>query len=196
MNSDHFYVVGIGASAGGHPALRNFFLHLPPDLPAAFVVITHLLRGHKSSLASIIARYTRMPVHSISEFTSISKSTVYVLQENTTAEIQSAVLVATPRPETGANRAIDIFFNSMAKSCGERAVGIVLSGMGSDGAEGCMNIFRHNGTVMVQEPSTAQFSSMPWSAIIKDHPDVILPPAALASRLALLLMQEPLRVVH
>ena len=191
MRPNQLFIVGIGASAGGHDALKGLFEHLSPNLPAAYVVVTHLLRTHYSHLSNIIARYTTMPVVRINGLTTVLPGQVYVLPENVVIKIRNGIIRPEQRPaEAGINRSIDIFFESLAEDQTDKAIGVILSGMGSDGAKGVMKIHEMGGAVMVQEPASADFSSMPWAAIIKDNPDFIVPPPQMASKLQLLMRQR------
>jgi two-component system CheB/CheR fusion protein len=194
MQGNDLYIVGIGSSAGGHQPLREFMKNIPTDLPAAFVVVTHLLRGHRSRLTEILSRYTTMSVVSIDGMTTVQRGHVYVLPEDVEVKIRQGVLIVNPRRPGAVNRSIDIFFQSLAEDQGDKAIGIVLSGMGSDGSDGAVKLYEHHGEVFVQDPSSAQFNSMPWSVIMKDHPDYILPPAQIATRLGELLRNKTIRV--
>lgn len=195
MTRDDLYVVGIGASAGGHEALKSFFEKLPDDLPAAYVVVTHLLRTHRSQLDRIITRFTRMPVHRIENETQVQRGEVYVLPENAEVKIQDNILYLFARSEeVTINKAIDVFFKSLAQDKKEKAIGVILSGMGTDGSNGVIKIFDNLGTVLVQEPASTRFNSMPSAAISKDHPEEILPPGKLAQTLSIYIREKAARV--
>jgi two-component system, chemotaxis family, protein-glutamate methylesterase/glutaminase len=175
-----FYVVGIGASAGGHRALQEFFSTIPANTGAAFVVVTHLLRGHQSMLPRILTKYTAMPVKRIASTEIVRRNLVYVMPEGVKLVIRNSELILEQRPADEAiNNSIDVFFESLARERKENAIGVILSGMGSDGAAGALALHEHGGTVLVQDPSSTQFPSMPWSAIMKDHPEEVLTPAQL-----------------
>lgn len=191
MKGDNFYIAGIGASAGGHQALREFFQHLPEVTGVAFVVITHLLRGHVSILDQIVSKYTNMKVHRMEGTDTLRPDRVYVMPENVIAEIANGTLVLRPRPaDQIVNKSIDIFFHSLAEECREKAIAIIFAGMGSDGLKGARSIHKHGGTVLVQDPTSTPFKSMPDSIINHDNPDVILPPAEMASRLLSVLVEK------
>lgn len=177
------YLVGVGASAGGHAALQEFFKAIPPDLPAAFVVITHLMRDYKSQLASIVTRYTKLKVSRISGIVQPQAGRVYVMPEDVIAVIRHGSLYLKPRPaDTLINNAIDTFFESLATEERSNGIGVVLSGMGSDGANGALRLYEVGADVLVQDPSTTRFNGMPWATIAKDHPDFILPPKELGQK--------------
>jgi two-component system, chemotaxis family, protein-glutamate methylesterase/glutaminase len=178
------YVVAIGASAGGYPALEEFFAHLPKQPGVAFVVLLHLKRDHPSTARERLARHTSLEVCWATSQQQVRANCLYVLPENKMMTIAKGRLVLRQRRAGEIiNRAVDIFFESLAADQGRQAIGIVLSGMGSDGAKGAVAIHRHGGRVMVQEPNSALFDSMPRMAIYTDDPDLILAPAQLARAL-------------
>jgi two-component system CheB/CheR fusion protein len=180
----NFYVIGIGASAGGQHALTEFFSSLPTDINAAFFVITHLPRNHVSQLSRIISRFTKIPTTRMKGREMIRPQHIYVLPEDALATIENDQLVLRRRPQENiVNYAIDEFFVSLAHAYGEKAIGIIFSGMGSDGAKGSAVIHEHGGKVLVQEPHSATFQSMPWAAIQADHPTGIFKPTELGKHL-------------
>lgn len=184
MVKSDFFIVGVGASAGGHDALKEFFSTIPSDINAAFVVVTHLFRDYKSELTSIITRFTSLNVITIHKQTNIRPGNVYVMPENVEVEIQNGMLNVTPRPDKNiVNWSIDIFFESLAEEVGTKAIGVILSGMGSDGSDGAVRIFQEGGDVLVQDPQSTQFNAMPKATILKDHPDFILPPKQLGLKI-------------
>jgi two-component system, chemotaxis family, CheB/CheR fusion protein len=186
-----FYVVGIGSSAGGFEALKLFFENLPQEPGAAFVVIQHLSPKHESSTHKILAQHTNMPVEKVLETTKIQPNRVYVLPENKELKIEDGSLSLEDRdPNKVINYAIDNFFMQLADAYREKAIGVVLSGTGSDGARGVQIIKEKGGMVMVQSPESASFDSMPNVAISSDHPDYISSPDRLATDL-IGFMQNP-----
>lgn len=189
-----FFVVGLGASAGGLEALRSFFDALPPDSGMAFVVIQHLSPDHKSRMAELLARNTRMPVEEARDGTSVEPDRVYVIPAGKCLTIFHGKLLLTPvGADKGRNLPIDLFFTSLAQDRGERAIGIGLSGTGSDGTRGIRAIKEAGGLVMVQEESSAKFSGMPHSAIATGLADFILP-ASEMPRTLLKFIRHPLFV--
>lgn len=184
------YVVGIGASAGGMEALRTFFSQLPPNLPAAFVVITHLMREHRSILDSYLRDKTEMAVVRCDHDMGIEPGMVYVLPENTHVTIRQRILRVHPRSNEIINHAIDIFLSSLATDCGSKAIAVVLSGRGSDGLEGSRKVSANGGTVLVQSPESAYAGDMPQAIITGDHPREISSPGHLAEKLASLLLDR------
>ena len=184
MGKESFYVVGIGASAGGLRALEEFFENMPSDGGAAFIVIQHLSPDFKSLMKELLERRTRMAVHRVEEGMAIAPNNVYLIPPGKNLSIKGGVLHLSEQQSRKVHGAIsfpiNIFFNSLADSYGEQAVGIVLSGTGSDGTHGLQGIKEAGGTVLVQDPSTAEFDGMPQSAIATGIVDRVLPPVELA----------------
>lgn len=170
------YVVGIGASAGGLEALRQFFAEMRADSDMAFVVIQHLAPNHKSLMAELLSRSTQMPVKQAEQGEMPQPNHVYLIPPgyNLTLENGELHLVASPGGTT-LNLPIDIFFRSLAADQGERAVAIILSGTGSDGARGIRAVKEAGGMIMVQAEASAKFAGMPASAIATGAADFILP---------------------
>jgi two-component system, chemotaxis family, protein-glutamate methylesterase/glutaminase len=181
MTKNRLYVAGIGASAGGHQALKDFFSNIPEGSGIAFCVVTHLLRGHQSILDIIISRFTNMRVRRMKGNDIVQPDTVYVMPENMKAYIRNGCLHLKRRADDElVNRTVDEFLISLAEDQKENAIGIIFSGMGDDGALGVQHIHELGGIVLVQDPQSTAFKSMPENAIKQDHPDQILSPALLA----------------
>ncbi|WP_224999829.1 CheR family methyltransferase [Cesiribacter sp. SM1] len=179
------YIVGIGASAGGFEALKKFFKGLPEEISAIFVVIQHLSPHYESNLHKILEDYTSMPVIKVTETVNVKPGHVYVIPEKKQLKLRNTSIVPEDRPvQKVVNLAIDVFFETMALAYGDKSVGIVLSGTGSDGARGVQIIKSRGGVVMVQSPQSASFDSMPTVAITSDSPDYIGSPEVLAKELA------------
>lgn len=179
-----FYIVAIGLSAGGIEPLWDFFSEIPVDCGAAFIVVQHLNRDYESIADKLLAKHTAMPVHWATNNQEVKPNCVYLLPINQTMTIEEGRLQLQDRLVTvRSNWAVDIFFRSLAKGEKAGAIGVVLSGAGSDGALGAIGIHDEGGTVMVQDPGTAEFTTMPQSAILKDHPQEILSPKKLAHAL-------------
>lgn len=178
------YVVGIGASAGGLEALRSFFAAMPPDSGMAFVVIQHLAPNHKSLMAELLGRSTEMPVARAEEGGRPLANHVYLIPPGFNLTLSDAGLRLERGPGGGTlNLPIDIFFRSLAKEHGDRAVAIVLSGTGSDGARGIRAVKEAGGMIMVQAEASAKFAGMPASAIATGAADFILPVEEMPSQL-------------
>jgi two-component system, chemotaxis family, CheB/CheR fusion protein len=177
-------VVGIGASAGGIEALREFFDALPIDLGLAYVVIVHLAPDHNSELASILARRTKMPVLEVSDTKlELKPNHVYVIAPDRKLEINDTSIAGTPFHEPiGRRTAIDVFFRSMAINHGD-GFAIVLSGGGSDGAVGAKAVKEAGGLVLVQDPREAAHEGMPRAVIAAEIADLVLPVREIAARL-------------
>ena len=173
-------IVGIGASAGGLEAFEQFFRNMPPDTGIAFVLITHMDPTKKGLLPEILRRFTEMPVRETEEGMKIEANTVYVKPARADLTIFHGIIGhLEPIRTHGLRMPIDSFFQNLAEDQNGKAVGIVLSGTGSDGTLGIRAIKEHTGMVMAEDPSTAQFSGMPASAIATGLVDYSAPPEEL-----------------
>jgi two-component system CheB/CheR fusion protein len=180
-------IVGIGASAGGVQALQAFFEALPGETGAAFVVVVHLDPSSRSELASILAARTTMPVTQIEETAQLEPNHVYVIAPNRRLRLSDHMISALPFEGARWQRApIDLFFRSLAQQHGD-AFAIILTGAGGDGSIGVKAIKEAGGIVLVQDPSEAEYPSMPRSAIATEVADFVLPVRELADRLVDLL---------
>jgi two-component system, chemotaxis family, CheB/CheR fusion protein len=171
-----FPVVGIGASAGGLPALLTLFGNMPADNGMAFVVILHLSPKHESTADHVLQRATRMPVVQVTEEVKIEPNHVYVIAPSKQLSMSDGKLVVTEmqRPR-GQHIAIDAFFRTLAQAQMERAVALVLSGTGGDGATGIGRVKELGGVTIVQSPADAEHDGMPLAAIGTGIVDFILP---------------------
>ncbi|MDH3601866.1 MAG: PAS domain S-box protein, partial [Candidatus Tectomicrobia bacterium] len=168
-------VVGIGASAGGLEAARQFFTTMPPTSGVAFVLIQHLAPDHDSLMAELLGRYTTMPVVEIENHMHVEANHVYLIPPNKYASISQGELYLTPLVEQrGMRMPIDFFFYSLAEDQYAQAVGIVLSGTGTDGTLGLQAIKNAGGMVMAQDPATAQHDGMLRSVITAGVVDYVL----------------------
>jgi two-component system CheB/CheR fusion protein len=178
------YIVGIGASAGGLAAFTTFFEHMPPDSGMAFVLVQHLDPEQPSLLPELLAPHTRMPVHPVVDRMPIAPGQVYLIPPNTTLTIDQGMLcLATPIEARGHRMPIDHFFHSLAANQGDHAIGIILSGTGTDGTLGLSAIKECGGMTLVQAPETAQYDGMLRSAIEHGVVDHILPVAEMPATL-------------
>lgn len=183
MRSD-FYITGIGCSSGCLEALRSFFLHIPGDTGLAFIVIQHLSKDYKSILDQLLTNYTFMPIIRVTSDITVEPNHIYLITENNFIKIQDGIIRVIPRrPDEIINRAVDIFFKSLAVNSKDKAIGIVMTGMGTDGLEGAKAIRREGGIVYVQDPTTTEYKGMPVATIEEDHPAEILAPDELARML-------------
>src|SRR5215207_5878853 len=181
--NDKITVVGIGASAGGLKALQAFFASLPGDTGMAYVVITHLHPDEESHLAELLQRHTYMPVQQITGLVHVEKDHVYVIPPNRGLVMEDSQIGLADFTEPRGHRApIDYFFRSLALAH-PNAVGIILSGGGTDGAVGVKAIKEEGGLLLVQHPDEAEYNSMPNAAIATGLADVVLPVKELARKL-------------
>ena len=176
-------IVGIGASAGGVDALCRFFDTMPDDSGMAFVVVLHLSPDHKSNLASILSQNTSMPVHEAADDTEVRANHIYVISPGRRLDITDGHLQVTQTEGRHDASTIDRFFRSLAADQGENAVGVLLSGTGTDGTLGLRALKEHGGVTMVQDPSEAEYDNMPNSAIAAGLIDLVLPVQDLAEKL-------------
>jgi len=171
-----FPIVGVGASAGGLEAYRQFLSALPVNTGAAFVLVQHLDPNHESMMAELLSEYTRMPVRQADQNTPVEPDHVYIIPPNKFITlVDHGIFLDEPVSERGVRMSVDHFFRSMAAVRGERAIGVLLSGTGSDGTLGIREIKAVGGVVMVQRPSTAEYDGMPRSAVATGVVDFVLP---------------------
>ena len=183
----HFPIVGIGASAGGLAAIEAFFAGMPADIDPgmAFVLVQHLDPNHKSLLTELIRRYTRMQVfEEVVDGMKVRANCAYIIPPNRDmAFLNSSLQLLEPTAPRGHRLPIDFLFRSLASDQHERAIGIVLSGTGSDGTLGVRAIKAEGGMVMVQSPGSCEFDGMPTSALATGLVDFELSPADMATQL-------------
>lgn len=180
-----FPVVGIGASAGGLPAFLSLLAALPTQTGMAFVLVQHLSPTHESVLPALLAKATPMPVLEIADGLALAPNHVYINPPGVRVTLSQGTLrLAPPDASPGPPRLIDDFLRSLAQAVPGGAIGVVLSGSGSDGTRGLQAIHRAGGATMAQEPATAHFDSMPRSAIAAGCVDHVLSPEAIAGTLA------------
>lgn len=177
-------VVGIGASAGGLRALQTLFRHTPTDSGLAWVVVTHLAPDQESHLAELLQSSTAMPVQQVRSDIQLQPNQVYVIPPNRNLSAIDTHLRLDPLESERMDRApIDHFFRTLADMYGNRAVGVVLSGTGSDGALGLARIKEHGGLPIVQDPDEAEYDSMPRNAMALGPVDLVLPAAEIPNRI-------------
>ena len=180
-----FAVVGIGASAGGLEAVTQFLEALPADTGMAFVLVQHLDPKHESNLARILAKSTAMPVHEAAHGMKVEPNSLYIIPPNTTMTIREAVLQLTARDEgMRTHLPVDSFFKSLAQDRQTAAIGVVLSGTGSDGTLGLEDIKAAGGITFAQDEESAKYPGMPLSAVRSGCVDISLAPAEIARQLA------------
>jgi two-component system, chemotaxis family, CheB/CheR fusion protein len=193
--SGSFPIVGLGASAGGLEALDQFLSHVPKQSGLAFVVVQHLDPSRKGILVELLQRNSALPVILIKDRTKVEPDHVYVIPPNKDLSILHGVLhLLEPAAPRGLRLPIDFFFRSLADDQHERGLGVILSGMGSDGTLGLRAIKEKAGAVFVQTPASAKFDSMPRMAIEAGLADVIAPAEELPGKIIDYLKHVPLRV--
>lgn len=181
---DAFPIVGVGASAGGLDAFRQLLGALPADTGMAFVLVQHLDPVHESILAGLLAKGSRMPVSEVTEDTAVVRNRVYVTPGQQDVALEGDKLKLVPRITTGGRHLpIDSFLRTLAAAQGSKAIGVILSGTGSDGTLGAKAIKAEGGIVFAQDPASAAYDGMPRSAIAAECTDFVLPPERIALEL-------------
>jgi two-component system CheB/CheR fusion protein len=175
-------IVGIGGSAGGFEAAMDLLHHLPPKTGMAFVIVQHLDPHHASRLAKLLSKVTAMPVIELAGTTTPRPDTVYVQPANKCVIVKDGAVKLVRRTQR-LNLAIDHFFESLAEERGSRAIGIILSGSGTDGTAGLRAIKAAGGLTFAQSEGSAKFDAMPRSAIRAGFVDVALPPREIAQEI-------------
>lgn len=182
-SSDTFFVVGIGASAGGLRALEEYFENMPSDSGAAFVVVQHLSPDYKSLMSELLKRRTNMAVQQVIEQVSLTPNTVFLIPPGQNMVLENDHLHLMPQ-DRGQGRQpnfpIDRFFQSLSTEVREHIISIILSGTGSDGSRGIQEIAEMGGIILAQDPATAEFDGMPQSAMSTGVVDLVLAPNELA----------------
>src|SRR5215475_9852096 len=180
-----FPVVGIGASAGGLQAIKQFFERMPVDTGMAFVIVTHLPMGRESELPEIVGRYTPIPTRVAGADQAVEPDHVYVCPPDHILTIDQGRLRLKAREDAVQRRPIDVFLSSLANDRSELAVGVLLSGSGSDGALGMKAIKERGGFTLAQghDGTRPQHSEMPESAIASGVVDLVVSAEAMADRL-------------
>jgi two-component system CheB/CheR fusion protein len=175
MSNNLPIVVGIGASAGGLEGFKTILSSIPIDTGMAFVVVQHLAPDHESLTPVILARCTPMNVIEIRNGMRVEHDHIYVLPPNKFLTYKDGILYLQPTPEEkGVRTTIDVFFCSLAEARKQHAIGMILSGTGNDGSAGCKAIKAHGGIVIVQDPTTTEFNSMPQNVISTGQADYVL----------------------
>ena len=185
-------IVGLGASAGGLEPLEQFLSHVPKASGLAYLVVQHMDPNHKTLLAELLQRVTSMPVRQAIDAQPIQPDSVYVIPPDAEMTVLAGALrLAKPAEARGQRLPIDVLFGSLARELGDRAVGVVLSGMGSDGTLGLQAIKTQGGLTLAQQPESAQFDSMPRSAINAGCVDITAVPAEMPQRIASVAVAQP-----
>ena len=187
-----FPVIGIGASAGGLEALEQFLGNVPESSGMAYVVIQHLDPTQKGMLPELLQRVSKMNVYQAKDRMVVKPNCVYVIPPNKSMSILKGTLyLFQPIEARGLRLPIDFFLRSLADDRKDLCAGVILSGMGSDGSIGLRAIKEKKGIVMVQDPATAKFDSMPRNAIASVLVDIVAPPSQLPEKLFAFLKHMP-----
>ena len=184
VQTNTFPIVGVGASAGGLEAFTQLLAHLPIDTGVALVLIQHLDPKHESRLSDLLSRVTKMPVTEATNGMAVRPNHVYVIPPNSNMAIAQGALWITPREGRGLHLPLDFFFRSLADDQQASAIGVILSGSGSDGTLGLAEVKAAGGITFAQDKESAKFDGMPQSAIAGGVVDFILRPEEIARELA------------
>ncbi|UOQ77689.1 hypothetical protein MUN84_03160 [Hymenobacter sp. 5516J-16] len=177
-------IVALGGSAGSLEAFERFFAAMPATSGMAFVVVMHLLPNHHGDLAGVLQRYTSMPVVEVTDGLKVQPNRVFVIPPDRDLSLLHGTFLLLPPTQTPALRQpIDFFLQSLAKDAREQAICLIFSGMGSDGSTGLKLVMENYGMVMVQDPKTALYDSMPRAALATEFVDFVLPPELMPAKL-------------
>ena len=180
----NFYIVGIGTSAGGLEALAQFFGHMPSEAGMAFVIVPHLDPNHISLMPELLQKKTKMEVTQVEDGMEVETDRIYIIPpQKDMAIIHGSLQLLEPVSPRASRLPINYFFRSLAEDQGERAICIILSGMGTDGSMGLKAIKEHLGMVMIQDPDSSKYDGMPRSAFETGLADFILPPKEMPKQL-------------
>ncbi len=170
------YIIAIGASAGGMEEINSFFDHTPCD-GVSYVIVQHLSSDFKSRMVELLSKHSQLVVKEAKNGLAVDANKVYLIPNDKFMTIKEGKLYLTPKEKAhGPHLTINTFFNSLAEDSGKNAIAVVLSGLGADGTEGIKAIKRNGGMVIVRNPETSKFSSMPSHAVATGVVDFILEP--------------------
>jgi two-component system CheB/CheR fusion protein len=179
------HYIGIGASAGGLEALQTLLQNLPTDTGACFVIVQHLSPDFKSMMLELLSKHTTMQIQNVEDGVLAKPNTIYLLPPKKNVIVaQGELLLSDKVPDSGLNLPIDVFFRSLAEDQQHRAIGIILSGTGSDGSRGLKALKEAGAFVIAQDPDSAKFDGMPNSAIQTGIVDLILRSEDMGAQLA------------
>lgn len=182
--NDGFLIVGLGASAGGIQALREFFMQVPEDSDIAYVVILHMSPEHESKLAEILQSSSLIPVTQVRERVKVVPNHVYVIPPNQNLAMTDGHLALTDMIGAEERRSpVDLFFRTLAEANEDRGVSVILSGTGANGSIGMKRIKEYGGVAFVQDPIEAEYSDMPRNAIATGMADYVLPVAEIPAKI-------------
>lgn len=179
------FLIGIGSSAGGLEALSNLVAALPTDLGVSYILLQHLSPTHRSMMVQLLSRETAMAVQEIAHNTCPEPDTIYITPPGTNVVLHDGHFVLQDAPREAMPRpSVNAFFSSLAVERGEDAIGVILSGTGSDGAAGIRDIKAIGGFTFAQDPVSAKYSGMPQAAIDTGCVDWVLPAEDIAREIA------------
>src|SRR6185503_5110672 len=182
--AEDFLIVGIGASAGGIQALKDFFANVPKDSGIAYVVILHMSPEHESRLAEVLQTTSQIPVTQVKQRVKVVPDHVYVIPPNQNLAMTDGHLKLTDMIGVEERRSpVDLFFRTLAETNDSRAVSVILSGTGSNGSMGLKRIKEYGGVAFVQDPNEAQYMDMPRNAIATGLVDYVLPVADIPAKI-------------
>ena len=194
-NLNEHYIIGIGASAGGLEPIHELFDNMADDTNFSFVVVQHLSPDHKSLMRELLSKHTSMKIMEAEDEMEVKPNCIYLIPSKKTMTLSKGKLELQDKERTQIpNNAIDTFFESLAAEKRENAVGIILSGTGTDGTKGIEAIKKNGGLVIVQDPITADFDGMPSSAIATGLADLVLSPELMPEELVDYLREVPYRL--
>lgn len=187
------YIIGLGASAGGLDALQEFLSHLPSKLPnAAIIIAQHLSPTHKSMLVQLLSRESKLKVIEAEHQATLEPNVAYITPPDTDILVSAGkILHRKPSNAAGPKPSVNVLFQSIADEKQHKAIGIVLSGTGTDGAQGITAIRKAGGITLAQDPGTARYDGMPQAAINTGHVDEVLPPDQMGEKIKQLLTNRP-----
>lgn len=178
------HYIGIGASAGGLEALQTLLQNLPKDTAACFIIVQHLSPDFKSMMLELLSKHTSMKIHNVVDGMSVKPNNIYLIPPKKNMMVAEAKLLLSDKmPDSGLNLPIDIFFRSLSEDQQHKAIGIILSGTGSDGSRGIKALKEAGALVIAQEPGSAKFDGMPNSAINTGIIDLILRPEDMGAKI-------------
>lgn len=174
--NDPDYLIAIGASAGGMEEINSFFDHTPLD-SVAYIIIQHLSPDFKSRMVELLARHSKLLVQEAEEGMAVQSNYVYLIPNDQYMTLHEGRLHLKPKNGSKApHLTVNTFFSSMAMDLGQKAIGVILSGLGTDGTEGLWAIKKAGGMVIARDPQSSEFASMPSSAIATGLVDFVLEP--------------------
>ncbi len=186
------YIIAIGASSGGMEAIHSLFDNTPDD-GVSYVIVQHLSPTHKSYMAELLEKHSKLKICEVENEMYIKPNQVYLMPKGKYMTIKNKVLYLKDIESSPPNTAVDIFLNSLAEDQGEKSIAVILSGMGKDGTKGVAAIKKFGGMVIAQDPATTEFKDMPLSVIESGNADAILAPHLIPDEIISYLKQEELK---